>query len=200
MIAQLRGRLIGRGKNHAVLDVNGVGYLVNVPDRCLPPSARTGETEVMLTLFTWLSVRDDALELFGFSTPQDRELFKLLIGINGIGPRAGLNILASMDAGALASAIMKGDDGRLVRVQGVGKKTAARIILELREKVHALAAGDGERADSEVCDVLEVLESLGCRPDDARAAVDRVTALKPKLNFDDLLGECLSVLSAVRGS
>lgn len=194
MIAQLRGRLVGRSLNQAVLDVNGVGYLVHVPDRCLPPAIRAGETEV--TLFTWLSVREDALELFGFSSPQDREFFKLLIGINGIGPRAGLNILSSMDAGALASAIVKGDDARLTKVQGVGKKTAARIILELREKVNALATSEGP--DDEVADVLEVLESLGCRPDEARAAVEKVTARQPALNFDDLLAECLSALSVGR--
>jgi len=196
MIAQLRGKLAARAVNQAVLDVNGVGYLVNVPDRCMPSSARVGDTE--LTLFTWLSVREDALELFGFSTPQDREFFKLLLSINGIGPRAGLNILSSMDAGALATAIVKGDDARLTRVQGVGKKTAARIILELREKVNALSLAHGDGTENEAGDVLEVLESLGCRPDDARAAVDKVTAQHPTLSFDDLLAESLAVLSVGR--
>lgn len=193
MIAQLRGRLATRAANQAVLDVNGIGYLVNVPDRCM--TARIGDD---VTLFTWLSVREDALELFGFSTPQDREFFKLLLSINGIGPRAGLNILSSMDAGALAIAIVKGDDVRLTRVQGVGKKTAARIILELREKVNALSLAHGDGAGNEAGDVLEVLESLGCRPDEARAAVDKVTAQHPTLTFDDLLAECLAALSAGR--
>lgn len=194
MIAQLRGLLAGRGVNQAVIDVSGVGYLVNVPDRCLPASARVGESE--LTLYTWLSVREDALELFGFSNPQDRELFKLLISINGIGPKAGLNILSSMDAGALAAAIAKGDDARLTKVQGVGKKTASRIILELREKVSSLASGAAP--DNEEADVLEVLEGLGCRPDEARAAVAQVTRTSPGLGFDDLLAECLAALSAAR--
>lgn len=194
MIAQLRGLLAGRGSNQAVLDVGGVGYLVNVPDRCLPASARVGESE--LTLYTWLSVREDALELFGFSSPQDRELFKLLISINGIGPKAGLNILSSMDAGALATAIAKGDDARLTKVQGVGKKTASRIILELREKVSGLATSDGP--DNEEADVREVLEGLGCRPDEARSAVEQVTRKSPGLGFDDLLAECLAALSAAR--
>lgn len=194
MIAQLRGLLAGRGVNQAVLDVGGVGYLVNVPDRCLPAGARVGESE--LTLFTWLSVREDALELFGFTSPQDRELFKLLISINGIGPKAGLNILSSMDAGALATAIAKGDDARLTKVQGVGKKTASRIILELREKVSNLASSDGP--DNEEADVLEVLEGLGCRPDEARNALEQVTRKAPGLGFDDLLAECLAALSAAR--
>lgn len=195
MIAQLRGVMASRATNQAVLDVNGVGYLVNVPDRCLPPNARAGETE--LTLYTWLSVREDALELFGFSTPPERELFKLLISINGIGPKAGLNILSSMDAGALATAIAKGDDARLTRVQGVGKKTASRIILELREKVSSLATG-GTDDDDETADVLEVLESLGCRPEDARGALEQVSKRSPGLGFDALLAECLSALSTGR--
>jgi Holliday junction DNA helicase RuvA len=195
MIAQLRGKLAGRGVHQAVLDVGGVGYLVNVPDRCLPSGLAVGEE---LTLYTWLSVREDALELFGFSSPQDREFFKLLISINGIGPRAGLNILSSMDAGALATAIVKGDDARLTRVQGVGKKTAARIVLELREKVNGLASGGGGGVASEAGDVLEVLEGLGCRPDDARAAVEKVCARAPGLSFDDLLAESLAALSAGR--
>lgn len=194
MIAQLRGQLAGRGPNQAVLDVGGVGYLVHVPDRCLPPSARVGET--IVTLYTWLSVREDALELYAFSSPQERELFKLLISINGIGPKAGLNILASMDAGALAAAIAKGDDARLTRVQGVGKKTASRIILELREKVGSLATSNG--IDSEEADVLDVLEGLGCRPEEARAALEQVTRRAPGLGFDDLLAECLTALSAAR--
>lgn len=208
MIAHLRGTVSSRSANHAVIDVGGVGYGVWVPDRCLSEAGAGPEAAV--TLFTYLSVRQDAMELFGFTTPQDREFFRLLIGVSGIGPRAALSVLSAMDAATLARAILKGDDARLVKVPGVGKKTAARIILELKEKVgrQSLAGGGSlppeeegtEPVDRDVLDVLEVLEGLGCRPDSARAAVEQVRARSSRtLGFDDLLSESLQMLGQRQG-
>ena len=209
MIAHLRGTVASRAANYAVIDVGGVGYGVWVPDRCLSGSG-AGEGESPVTLFTWLSVREDALELFGFTTPQDREFFRMLIGVSGIGPKAALNVLSALDAATLARAILKGDDARLVKVPGVGKKTAARIILELKEKVTRQSAGSalagipddpgGEPLDRDVMDVLDVLEGLGCRPEAARAAIDQVRARAARpLGFDDLLSESLQVLGQRKG-
>lgn len=209
MIAHLRGTVASRAANYAVIDVGGVGYAVWVPDRCLAGGG-AGEGEATVTLFTWLSVREDAMELFGFSTPQDREFFRMLIGVSGIGPRAALNVLSALDAATLARAILKSDDARLVKVPGVGKKTAARIILELKEKVTRQSAGavlasmpedpGGEPVDRDLVDVLEVLEGLGCRPEAARAAVEQVQAraVRPA-GFDDLLSESLQVLGQRKG-
>jgi Holliday junction DNA helicase RuvA len=197
MIAHVRGTLAARSKNYAVVDVNGVGYGVYVPDRCLPSGL-----DMPLTLYTYTSVKEDALELYGFAAPQDREFFKLLISITGIGPKAGLNVLATLDAAQLARAISKGDDKSLTRVPGIGKKMAARIVLELKDKVTKLAmgAGDDGLPPSEAADVLDVLEGLGCAPDAAREVVERVQAEangKP-LGFDDLLAESLQQLALAR--
>ena len=191
MIALLRGRLAGRSSSWCVLVVGGVGYGVWAPERCILEAAGAdGET----TLYTHMSVRQDAIELFGFSTPQDREFFRMLLGISGIGPKAALNILSSLDAASLARAITQGDDKRLVAVPGVGKKTAARLILELKEKVKALASTSGA-ADDEGDDVLDVLENLGCDPGKARAELDQVRGADPApQGVDALLAECLQRL------
>ncbi|MBM3463810.1 MAG: Holliday junction branch migration protein RuvA [Armatimonadetes bacterium] len=193
MIAQLRGTLAGRAKNHAVVDCNGVGYGVWVPERVL--MALDGDRQV--TFYTYMAVREDAIELFGFSTPQDREFFKLLISISGIGPKAALNILSFLDAASLTRAIANGDANRLVAVPGIGKKTAARLILELKEKVKQFAAdaAAGDGTPDELADVLEVLENLGCDAQRAREAVEQVrVSAGDNLGFDALLAESLQLL------
>lgn len=193
MISHLRGTVAHRGKNFAVLDVNGVGYGVHVPERSL----LLGNGDGPLTLYTYMAVREDAIELFGFHSPPDREFFKLLLGINGIGPKAALNIMCTLDAASLTRAIMHGDTDRLTLVPGIGKKTAARLVLELKEKVRKFAAEavavDGTPDD--VSDVLEVLENLGCEPERARDALDRVRASSgADAGFDRMLAESLQLL------
>lgn len=193
MIAQLRGVVASRGKNYAVVDVNGVGYGVHVPERCL---LRANGDAMIFYVHT--SVREDAIELFGFDAPQDREFFRILLTISGIGPKAALNILAALDAAALARAIASGDTKRLVAVPGIGKKTADRLVLELREKVKRFATdhGPANRPPDDIQDVMEVLETLGCEADRAREAVERVRAERGDLGFDALLSESLQLLGA----
>ena len=131
MIAQLRGRVVARRLDGVVVDVGGVGYLVQATQRALD-KARTGE-EVVLD--TYLHVREDALQLYGFAEPAERELFELLLSVSGVGPKVALAILSNSTPGDLRRAIALEDETRLVAIPGIGKKTAQRIVLELKEKL-----------------------------------------------------------------
>ena len=131
MIAQLRGRVVARRLDGVVVDVGGVGYLVQATQRALD-KARTGE-EVVLD--TYLHVREDALQLYGFAEPAERELFELLLSVSGVGPKVALAILSNSTPGDLRRAIALEDETRFVAIPGIGKKTAQRIVLELKEKL-----------------------------------------------------------------
>ncbi len=140
MIARLSGILAEKGADHAVLDVGGVGYLVHlsaVSIASLPPE---GERT---TLRTFTNVRQDAIELFGFATEDEEAVFRALIDVKGVGPRAAQNILSGIQAKDLAQAIAQGDVARLTKVPGVGKKTAERLVVELKEKLALLARAAG---------------------------------------------------------
>ena len=137
MIARLRGKRAGLSASGLVLDVNGVGYLIQATPSVL---RRDGEE---LTVETYLVVREDALQLYGFASGEEEELFHLLIGVSGVGPRLGINILSGMPAGELAVALEGGEIARLTRIPGVGKKTAERLVVELKDRIkttHLLAS------------------------------------------------------------
>ena len=129
MIARLRGRLVARTADGLVLDVNGVGYLV----QATPSAAAKGGDEV--TVETYLHVREDALQLYGFADVAERELFVQLLGVNGVGPKVALAIVSGSRPGELRKAIVREDVARFQAIPGIGKKTAERIVLELKEKI-----------------------------------------------------------------
>jgi holliday junction DNA helicase RuvA len=131
VIASLRGRPAARTPEGLVLDVNGVGYLVHATPRALK-SALGGEE---ITLETYLHVREDALQLFGFAEPAERELFVQLLGVNGIGPKVALAVVSGSSPGELRKAIAREDSARFQAIPGIGKKTAERIVLELKSNV-----------------------------------------------------------------
>jgi Holliday junction DNA helicase RuvA len=137
VIAQLRGRVAARGLDGVVLDVGGVGYLVQTTQRALR-KARSGEE---VTLQTYLHVREDALQLYGFAEPAERELFELLLSVSGVGPKVALAILSSSTPGDLRRAIAFEDTTRFVAIPGIGKKTAQRVVLELKEKLGPVDGG-----------------------------------------------------------
>jgi len=144
VIARLRGRVAGRAGQALVVDVNGVGYLVHAT----PSVHRLGDGEVTIEVHT--VVREDALQLFGFASADERELFELLLGVNGVGPKVALAIVSGSTPAELRRAIARNDVKRFQAIQGVGLKTAQRVVLELKEKltlVDAVAAGgDGPTA------------------------------------------------------
>jgi Holliday junction DNA helicase RuvA len=173
MIASLSGTVRHTTATFLVLDVGGVGYKVHCTSATLT-SITEGDT---LFLHIHMVVREDAMELFGFATYPELALFELLIGISGVGPRSALGILALDSVSALAGAIASGNVGYLTTVSGVGKKSAEKIVLELREKVSHLTTEETTMHTSDE-DVLEALVSLGYSTQQAREALK---ALPPEI-------------------
>jgi holliday junction DNA helicase RuvA len=147
MIARLRGRPVARTADGLVLDVNGVGYLV----QATPSASAKGGDEI--TVETYLHVREDALQLYGFADAAERELFVQLLGVNGVGPKVALAIVSGSRPGELRKAIVREDVARFQAIPGIGKKTAERIVLELKEKI-VVDAGDAPAGDLTARDAL----------------------------------------------
>ena len=143
MIAHVRGRLVRKEPQEAVVDVGGVGYRVAIP---LSTFYRIGEAGDEVSLLTHTHVREDTLALFGFLTPGEQALFERLIAVSGVGPKLALSILSGIEAPDLVSALRTSDVARLTRIPGVGKKTAERLVLELKDKVQNLASAEAARA------------------------------------------------------
>jgi Holliday junction DNA helicase RuvA len=181
MIAHLKGTLLEKHPNQAIVEAGGVGYDVTIPISTYASLPEAGR-EVRLRIHT--HVREDALALFGFLTQDEKFLFERLISISGIGPKLAITVLSGLAVPDLIAAIRGGEVDRLVRVPGVGKKTAERIILELREKLPApageatQAAAPGGRAALSALDqdVLSALINLGCAAAAAETAVRKAKA------------------------
>ena len=195
MIARLSGTVAEKGADHAVVDVSGVGYLVHlsaVTIASLPPQ---GERT---TLRTFTNVRQDAIELFGFATEDEEAVFRALIDVKGVGPRAAQNILSGIEARDLARAIAEGDVARLTKVPGVGKKTAERLVVELKEKLALLARAAGPAKAAPGAGALEQLRTalvnLGYKAPQAEGAVDRLRPDADGKKLDDLLRDALKLL------
>ena len=167
MIAQLTGTLIDASFTEAIIDVNGVGYQVLIPMSTFDRLPRVDEKK-SVTLLTWLQVREDALTLFGFATRQERDVFLLLITVNGIGAKTALNILSCMNVTSFCQAVASGDLKSLKKISGVGPKSAERILVELRDKIQKIAPetafGGGAapaKVDKAVEDAILALGQLG---------------------------------------
>src|SRR5215468_7932482 len=162
MIGRLTGRLATKSPDHILLDVGGVGYQVHIP---LSTFYELPEAESPASLWVHTHVREDALALYGFLTERERTLFLLLLGVTGIGPRVALTVLSGIPPSELVAALRAQDVRRLVAVPGVGKKTAERMVLELAEKVDALAGEPTPGAPETVAadDVVSALVNLGYR-------------------------------------
>jgi holliday junction DNA helicase RuvA len=167
MIARLRGRPVARTADGIVLDVNGVGYLVQATPAA---AAKSGEE---ITVETYLHVREDALQLYGFADAAERELFVQLLGVNGVGPKVALAIVSGSRPAELRRAIVREDAARFQAIPGIGKKTAERIVLELKEKIVA----DVEPADGDFT-ARDALVELGWSLVEAEQAL---AALDPSL-------------------
>lgn len=165
VIASLRGRVIARGPDHVVLEANGLGYKVFVP--------RQPEGDEML-LHTHQVVREDGHFLYGFGSREELALFELLIGVSGVGPKAALAILSISRPAEVAAAILSGDTSALARAPGVGKKTAERLIVDLRSKVSGIAAGPSGSAPAPGDEVAAALQTLGFTAAEAAAAVREI--------------------------
>ena len=171
MIARLTGTLAESAADHALVDVAGVGYLIQASTRTL---STIGPTGGVVMLFTEMQVREDAITLFGFGSAGERDWFRLLTSVQGVGGRVALAILSALDAEELSRAVAGGDKAMVARAQGVGPKLAMRIVNELKDKVGSVAIGPAgviAPKGGAAQDALSALANLGFRPAEASAAV-----------------------------
>jgi Holliday junction DNA helicase RuvA len=173
MIGRLTGRLATKSPDQVLLEVGGVGYLVRIP---LSTFYELPDQESPASLWIHTHVREDALALYGFLTERERELFLLLLGVTGIGPRVALTILSGIPPVELIDALRKQDVRRLVAIPGVGKKTAERMVLELAEKAANIPGEEPSREPAGVAadDVISALVNLGYRKGEAEKTVDAI--------------------------
>ncbi len=190
MIGKLTGRWGGTTpEGLAIIDVGGVGYAVRLP---LPAMLTlSGGAVSELSLFVHTAVREDAIDLYGFATSEELSFFKMLMSVSGIGPKTALGILNVAEVSSLKRAIASGDSVQLIKVFGIGKKSAERLIVELKDKlevevgVEEVAGGDGE--------VLEALMALGYRADEARAAL-KAAQIKKSATVEEKISAALKHL------
>jgi Holliday junction DNA helicase RuvA len=195
MIALLRGTLVEKHPNQVILDVGGVGYDVIVPISTFSKLSETG-SETRLRIHT--HVREDALLLYGFLTLDEKNMFEKLIGVSGIGPGLAIKILSGIDAADLLTSIRRGEVEKLVRIPGVGKKTAERMILELRDKLPAPVGEEGVPPPLSLSaldeDVLSALLNLGCARPAAEVAVRKARAAGAPDAFEPLFRKALELV------
>lgn len=175
MIAKLKGLLDSTGIDHAIIDVQGVGYLVGASSRTLAALGRVGEA---CTVYTEMLVSQDSIRLMGFASGEERDWFKLLTGVQGVGGRVALAILSALEPVDLHRAVAMGDKAMIARANGVGPKLAARIVNELKDKIGAAAIGTALAAGTSTpvgshhaADAVSALQNLGFRPVEAGSAV-----------------------------
>jgi holliday junction DNA helicase RuvA len=172
MIGRISGTLVANTPPRLVIDCHGVGYEVDVPMSTLYQMPALGQTVTLLTHFV---VREDAQQLFGFATDQEREAFRALIKISGIGARTALSLLSGMSVQDLAQAVTLQESGRLTKVPGIGKKTAERLLLELKGKIGAdIALTASQTAPDQQLEVLQALLALGYSDKEAQLALKQV--------------------------
>jgi len=219
MIGKIAGRLEYRSTDHVLIDVRGVGYLVYVSDRVMASLPRNGEA---VALYTDLLVREDILQLFGFTTLVEKEWHRLLMSVQGIGAKASLAILGALGADGVSRAIALGDWNAVAKAKGVGPKTAQRVIIELKDKapgVMALGAGMAAATGDEVieadpppaprrtaaasppptsnaqADAMSALANLGYAPGDAASAVVQALGADPQADAGALIRAALKLLA-----
>jgi len=196
MIALLRGTLIEKHPNQAIVEAGGVGYDVSIPVSTFTRLPDPG-TEIRLRIHT--HVREDALALYGFLTQDEKALFEKLISVSGIGPTLAVKILSGLSAADVILHIRRGEVDRLVKIPGVGKKTAERMVLELRDKLPAPADEAAPAAPAETLsptdqDVLSALLNLGCARPQAEAAVRKAKAGGAASEFEPLFRRALELV------
>ena len=189
MYSYIIGTLAGLEEGKVILDNNGIGYELNVSSFTL---SKVGSVGKQIKLFTHLGVSDDAMRLYGFISEEERAMFLKLITVSGIGPKVALQILSGMDVRTLALSIVNSDAKALARIKGIGKKTAERVIVELRERVESDAVESGEvlgvtASDPVGQEAAAVLASLGLSRAEAAAAVNKVLAAGKARKLEEVI-------------
>lgn len=189
MIAHIKGKIIDKSEKFLVIEANGLGYLVFSPTSTILNSPNIGEE---ISLWTYLAVRETALDLYGFETRDEKSFFELLIGVSGIGPKNALSILSLAPIEILKKAIGSGDTTYMTKVSGIGKKTAEKIVVELRDKLSALGHNDADGSLRGDADVIEALQSLGYSQHEIRNALKEVSPETTGIN--EKIKEALKIL------
>lgn len=193
MIAHLRGRLIAKHPNQAIVETAGVGYDVTIS---VPTYSDLPSLGAEVTLHIHTHVREDVIALYGFLRPSEKQLFEKLISVSGIGPKLAITVLSGIPSEEMVRAIRGNDLGRLTRVPGIGRKTAERLVLELRDKLQDFGAAPAVAAASPVEeDVLSALTNLGYQRAAAEKALAQVAKNGQRDSFDVLFREALAALS-----
>jgi Holliday junction DNA helicase RuvA len=199
MIGHLRGSILEKHPNQIMLDIGGVGYDVQIP---ISTYSALSDVGAAAALHIHTHVREDAILLYGFATPEEKALFERLISVSGIGPKLALAVLSGLQTGALVTAIRSSDVAALVRIPGVGKKTAERMVLELKDKLAAVDAagktvaavatgGDYDALDK---DVLSALQNLGCNRPAAEEAIRKVKDKGQPAGFEPYFRAALALV------
>ena len=189
MIGRLTGKLVAKHPPHVVLDVQGVGYELDVPMSTFYQLPATGSE---LTLLTHLIVREDAHQLFGFASDAERGAFRQLLRISGVGARTALAVLSGMSVPELQQAVNAQDSGRLIKVPGIGRKTAERLLLELRDKLDAITVAAPAAGARDDADIVNALLALGYNEREAAWAVKQ---LPENTSVNDGVRQALKLLS-----
>lgn len=191
MIGYLTGKIISSKPTQIILDVNGVGYLVNIS---ISTFEKISEKE-SVSLFIHTSVKEDSITLFGFYTQSEKEMFELLISISGIGPKVSLGILSGIAVDELKDAIANGNVSRLIAIPGIGRKTAERVVLELRNKVDSIKS-DGSIKETSVKDeAVSALATLGYQRQIAEKVVRDLLSENPNYSLEELIRKALAGLN-----
>lgn len=195
MIAALRGRLAAKQVPRLVVDVHGVGYDVQVP---LSTWARVGEIGAEIALHIHTHVREDQIALFGFGSALEQQIFERLIAVSGIGPKVALAVLSGIQPADLVEAVQTGDPARLTAIPGIGRKTAERIVLELRDRLPGAVSTNGEPVAPPAgirTDLLSALVNLGYPRPTVEKIVGAVVKAQPDATFEQALREALAQLA-----
>jgi len=198
MIAQIRGQLVQKSPGWVIVEANGVGYQVHVS---LTTFYDLPDIEQPVRVYTYTHVREDVLQLYGFSTPLEKEIFQILIGVSGIGPKLALNILSGIATPLLIQSLAAGDLNRLLSIPGVGRKMGERMILDLQDKVQKLECRVSIPSRSHLPpdeiseDIVSALVNLGYKKNQAESAVEKIFQQRPEIRLEEGLKESLKVLS-----
>lgn len=191
MIGFLTGKIISSKPTQIILDVNGVGYLVNIS---ITTFEKISEKETV-SIFIYTNVKEDSITLFGFFTQSEKEMFELLISISGIGPKVSLGILSGIAVDDLKDAIANGNVSRLIAIPGIGRKTAERVVLELRNKVDAIKADGSIKITSAKDEAISALATLGYQRQLAEKVVRDLLSENANYSLEELIRKALAGLN-----
>ena len=194
MIGYLHGKIISKKPTKLLVDVNGVGYLVNIS---ISTFEKIADKEIV-SLFTYLSVRESAMDLYGFYTLAEKEMFELLISVSGIGPKSAQSILSGIQIEDLKEALRTGNISRLISIPGIGRKTAERLMVELRDKADSVSESSEDLKGTGTTvryDAITALVNLGYNQKIAERAVRSITDSNPNISIEDLIKETLVSLN-----